>query len=199
MQRQQPVLAELGVPHGEQSLLGVEVGVVEADDLTQTHPGDREQPDHRGDGGPPKWRRQLVGGGDQRGDLGVAVQVRDGPVHPAGHQTRWRHFVRGVDGVQVAGEAAHHAHPHSQPASARGLRQPHPGQRVRDRDLVAVVVVEPVEELVEQLLIAYQPIPQAAPQREVVGKRRTQRGGHRAPPVGQGRASARSLVVSAFA
>jgi hypothetical protein len=45
VQRDLSPFTELGRLHGEQSVLGVEVLVVEGDDLTDTHAGDGEQAD----------------------------------------------------------------------------------------------------------------------------------------------------------
>ncbi|WJK41329.1 hypothetical protein O7608_02505 [Solwaraspora sp. WMMA2056] len=47
MQRQQALLAELGVPHHQDTGVGVEVAVIGGQRLAQTHAGDREQPDER--------------------------------------------------------------------------------------------------------------------------------------------------------
>ena len=99
-------LAELGVAHDQQSVGEVDVGAVEADRLTDPHPGDRQQPDQRAHRRRAVRRRDHPRAVHQRQDLRVGVEVRDRAPRPPRQQIGWRYLVRGVERVQVRGEAA---------------------------------------------------------------------------------------------
>jgi hypothetical protein len=77
VQRHQAGLAELAVAHPQQPVVvGVEVVAVEPDRLTDAHPADGQQPDQGLVGHRPKRVGQGAGGVDERGDVGLGVQVR---------------------------------------------------------------------------------------------------------------------------
>ena len=80
---QLPGLAELAVAHHQPSGGEVDVAAVERDRLAHPDPGHRQQPDQGRVGGPPQRGAQRAGGRDQRGDLGVGIQVGGGPAAAA--------------------------------------------------------------------------------------------------------------------
>jgi len=83
VQRDQAGLAELAVAHGQQPVVvGVEVVAVEPDRLADAHPGDGQQADQGLVGRRPKRAGQGAGGIDERGDVGLGVQVRGLPAWP---------------------------------------------------------------------------------------------------------------------
>ena len=127
-------LAELAVPHHQPPGGEVDVAAVERDRFTDPHSGDRQQPDQGGERGPPQRGAQRAGGGDQRGDVGVGIQVRAGPQRPLRQQIRGGHLVRRVERVQVGGEAAHRRQPVGPPVRAAVGGQPRPVQRRRHGD-----------------------------------------------------------------
>ena len=141
----------------------VDVVAVEGDRLAHPDPGHRQQPNQRGERRPPQRAAQRAGGRDQRGDVGVGIQVGLGPVRALRQQIRGRHLVHGVQGVQVGGEPAHRREPVGPPARAAAGGQPRPVQRRRDGDRRGVGLLEVVEELPQQLLRAGQPVAQRAP------------------------------------
>lgn len=137
MQRDLPGLAELGTAHGEHAVLAVQVGVVEADRLPDPQARDGKQADQRlvGRGLQPiaQGRRSR----EQRGDVGVGIQVGHRPVASGREQAGGWHLDCRVKGRQVGGEAPHHRHPKRQPAAAGPLGQAHPGHRVLDGTVTA--------------------------------------------------------------
>jgi hypothetical protein len=195
VQREQPVLAELGVAHQQQPAPGVEVFIVEGDGFTAAHAGDRHQADQGFDGGPAQRRLQVLCLGEQRGDVGGGIQVGHCPVGSAGQQAGRRDLGGRVESGEVGGEAADHGDPHPQPARAGADRQRGPGQRIGHGDRACLALLQVGDELVQQPGVAVQLEPQAAPQVQVAGQRLTQPG-HDAP--GHGRASARSASTLTF-
>jgi hypothetical protein len=187
---------ELGRLHGEQSVLGVEVLVVEGDDLTDTHAGDGEQADQRRDGRCAQPGPQPFGLGQQCRDVGVGVQV--------GHRAAawvWQQAGRWdlggwVEGAQVGGETTDYRHAQSQPAWAGLGWQSRPGHRVGHGDGAGPPLLQVGDELGQQLGVALEAEPEAAPQLQVVAQRVTQPG-HDTP--GHGRARARNASVSTLA
>jgi len=95
VQRHLARLAELAVAHDQELVREVEVAAVEADRFPDPHPGDRDQPDQRPVGRDPQREAQGVGGGDQRRDLRVGVQVGRRPWRPAREQVLGRTSVAG--------------------------------------------------------------------------------------------------------
>jgi len=146
VQRQQPGLAELGLAHGQHAADEVEVTAVEADRLTDPHPGHREQADQRLVGGHAQRKPQAGGGRDQRRDVSAGVKVRSGPARPPWDQVRGRHLRRGVDGMQVGGEAADRREPQRMPALVPAWQR-RPRQRVCGGDRLGSGVFQIGDEL----------------------------------------------------
>jgi len=196
VQRDLPPLTELGRSHDEQSGLGVEVLVIEPDDLTDAHPGDGEQADQRLDRRGPQRGPQPLGLGQQRRDVGVGVQVGHRAAAPGGQQSDRRDLGGRVERAQVGGETTDYRHAVPQPAWTATGGQPHPGHRVGHGDRARLPLLQINDELGQQLRVAGEAEPQAAPQGQVVGQRCLQPG-HDTP--GQGRASSRNAPVSTLA
>jgi hypothetical protein len=98
VQREEPVLAELGVTHQQQPAAGVEVLIIERDHLTAAHPGDSHQAGQRGEGGPAQRGLQPAGLREQRRDVGGRIQVGHRPVGSARQQAGRRDLGGRVDG-----------------------------------------------------------------------------------------------------
>ena len=121
VQREQPVLAELGVAHQQQPAPGVEVLIVEGDGFTAAHAGDREQADQGLHGSPAQRRLQLLRLGEQRGDVGGGIQVGYRPVGPAGQQAACG---TGLPGREWRGRRRSRAPLLSASAASPGWRRP---------------------------------------------------------------------------
>ena len=160
------------------------------DRLADPHPGDRQQADQRPDrrGAMRRWDQRL-GGVHQREDLVVGVEVRRRATRPRRQQIGWRHLVRGVERVQVRGEAADDRQPVALPV--RGCRC---AGEVAQASACSVVIrsllalVQLVDELRQQLLVALELVAERA-----ADAPDSQRGAAQASscaPPGQGRAIA---------
>jgi len=186
VQRDLPGLAELGTMHGEHAVFDVEVLVVQADRLPDPQARDGKQPDQRLVGRALQQVAQGRRGCDQRGDVSSGIQVGHRPMGSGQEQAGGWHLDCRVQGVQVGGDAAHHRHPKRQPAPARARRQAHPGHRVLDGDHDRILLFQVVDELGEELGVAFQLEPQGAADPQIVGEQLPQRA--HAAPCGHGRA-----------
>jgi hypothetical protein len=197
VQRDQAGLAELAVAHPQPVVVGVEVVAVEPDRLADAHPGDGQQADQGLVGRRAERAGQHAGGIDERGDVGLGVQVWDCPAWPASQQPWWRDLHARVEGVQVGREPAHRRQPVRPPARRGSGGRRRPAQRVVDGGHLGVVVVEVGDELGQQPLRPVELEPQRPADAQIVGQRLAKR--IHGAPVGQGRASGRSASMSTFA
>ena len=146
MQRQEALLAVLGVPDQERVLLRVEIVTVCGDRFAHPDAGGGQKPDQGLVGGHPQRRAKHGGCLEQGGHLGGGIQIRCGP-RPLAAQQPGRGDLGGrVDGAQVGGEAADHRQALGLPG--RGAGGTHrPGQGVLDGDRGRCVRVQVVHEL----------------------------------------------------
>ena len=197
VQRQLAGLAELAVADDQQLVLVVDVAAVKADRLADTHPGDRQHADQRAQ------RRCAVCGRDdarrvhQREHLAVGVEVGDPAARAPHQQIGGRHLVGGIDRVQVRCETADDGQPLAVPVGACGRRQRRPRQGQLGRDRVRTSLVEPGEELGQQLAGALELVAQRATDCQVLIELALEPAHDRAP--GHGRASVRSASRSTLA
>jgi hypothetical protein len=139
---------------------------------------------------------QDLGGVDQRSDLLVGVEERDGSTRAAGQHPCRRNLYLRVGGVQVAGEAADGLQSMGVPARMPA-REDRPRDRVIDRDLPLATRLEILDELREQSLGGVELVAQSPADRQVIGQRVAQR--IHADLPGHGLASCRSPSRSTFA
>jgi hypothetical protein len=197
-QRQLTALVELGVPYDQHPLGPVDVVPVEADQLTDARPGYCQQPDQRLVGGGPQSRGERTGGSHQRGDLSLGVQVGGGPTLRPGQQLGGWHLGGRVEGLHVAGEAAHRAQPVAQIRRMGVVSwQPGPGQRQLGGDGRRASGLQVGDEVLEKTRVALELGAQSPADHDVVVDRLTE-SAHCSPP-GHGRARVRSAVRSTLA
>ena len=197
MQRDLARLAELGEADRQDAFGEVDVVAVESEGLTDAEPGDGQQPDEGLEGGRPQRRTHRSGGGHQRGEVDVGIQVGRGPMTPAGQQTDRGHLVGGVDGMQVTREAPHHRQPLRPPVRRAVGRKGGPCPRRVSGDRVGPVRLHVGDEVSEQQRGALQLVPEGPANGEVVVEIPMERA-HDALP-GHGRAKARNAVRSTLA
>ena len=196
MEREQPVPAEFRVPDQEQLSFRVEVGIIERDGFPDPDSCDDEQPGQDGECRRAQRRAQVPGLRHQRGDVGIGIQVGNGPAPPRGQHPGRRDLGGRVERGQVAGEPAHHRQ--ARPLPARGIPagQDGPCQRVVRGDRDRAAVFGPGNVLAQQLLVAGQ-LEAQAPAQVKVAVQGLPHAGHDAVP-GHGRARDRSASMSAF-
>ena len=198
VQREQPLFAGLAVADGQNAVAGVEVAVVQGDQLPDPGACRRQQADQgrvggRADRPGPASRRRHQGA-----DLVTGIQVRDSAVRPVRDEPGRGNLVGVIERVQPGRERADRRQAQRVPPGRPG-RGSRPGDRVLDRDHVGLAFFQVVNELADQLLGPIQPEPQRPADAQVVGQRFSQRAHAAASCPGQGRATARSAVASAFA
>ncbi|HEX2297559.1 MAG TPA: hypothetical protein VHH34_03400, partial [Pseudonocardiaceae bacterium] len=103
MQGQLAGLAELAVAHHQPLRMEIDVGAVQRDRFAHPDPSHRQQADQCGERGPPQRGAQRFGGGDERSDLGIGIQIEARPVRAVRQQVRRGHLMDRVQGVQVGG------------------------------------------------------------------------------------------------
>jgi hypothetical protein len=190
-------LAELAVAHHQQSVGEVDVVAVQADRLTDSHPGDREQPDQRAHRRCAVWRRDHPCAVHQRQNLRVGIEVRDRAPRPPRQQISARYLVRGVDRVQMGGEAADDRQPLVVPVRAGRWRAGRPLKRQLRGDQGLVALGHPPGELGQQLPRASELVSHRAPDLEIPGEVLLERAHALAP--GHGRESKLNAALSTLA
>jgi hypothetical protein len=111
VQRDQPHPVELRVADRDHALDEIDIAAGERDRLTDAHAGRRQQSEQRPIGSGPQRRLETLRGGHHLGELVWRVDEWRWPSPRDRAQPRWWDLVGRVDGVQVAGEAAHRAEP----------------------------------------------------------------------------------------
>jgi hypothetical protein len=196
VQRKLARFRELPVADREHAVVLIEIGTVQRDRFPDPHTGHREQPDQRAHGHGPVRGTQRARGVHQRDDLLLAIDERDGPMRHVGQQIDGRNLDPVADRREIPREPADRSEPVGPPrlTASRDLCPP---QRGRGRDLRLAALLEEREELVQQLLLAPQSVPQRATHRQVLAQPRLERA-HREDP-GHGRAISLSRSRSTFA
>ena len=127
-------LAELGLPDPQHTPGEIDVVAVEPESLPDAKAADRQEPDRGLQGGRPQRGAELAGGGHERGDFGVGVQVGRRPMSPAQEQSCRGHLVGGIEGMEVTIEDPNHREPLWPPVRAGASRQARSGEGVRPTD-----------------------------------------------------------------
>jgi hypothetical protein len=192
MQRQLPLLAELGVPDGQQALALVEITAFQAESLAEPDARGEQQPRQGLRGGGPRCRVQPARRGHQRGDVGFGIQVGRGPPRAAGQQASGRNLRSRVDGGQPSGEPADLRQAPGVPAPGRRGGQRRPAQRQLGGHGVLAGGLGEGGELLQEAARSVQPEAQGTADSQVAGDRLGQ-AAHRAAP-GHGRATADSAA-----
>jgi hypothetical protein len=190
-------LAVLAGPDAQQPVGRVDVGAVQRERLADPQPGAGQQPDQRLDRLSAQRRPERPGGGHQRPDLVLGVDVRRRAVAACRQELEWRDLGRRVDPVQVARKAAHRAHPLRQVGVPDPRRPGGPPQRGVDRDRRLSDAVHERREVGQHPALAAQLEPQRVADREVVVDVLCERGHAVAP--GHGWTSAASARRSTLA
>jgi hypothetical protein len=221
MHRHDPGLAEFRPPHGQHTLVQIDVALIQAAGLADAQSAGGQQPDHRGVGQAAEPGPQQACGLDQVGQLLRRVQVGRGASIRMRQHVHRRHLGRWIQGLQVAGEDPHHHQPSGPPQRILAAgRVDGPGhRRVRGhRDDGMPLAVgdevhqqpalrrqhEPQRSPGGQVLLGRLPQPTRQPA-HIVGRHADRVGGvpharHGGQPrPGQGRATPRSRVASTLA
>lgn len=167
-------LAELAGAHDEKPLAVIEIVAVEADRLAHPKAARGKKSDERGEGRDAKREAEDVSCLDERCDLLVGVEVGRRPPPTLGQKIGRRHLVRGIERVQIGGKPPHDREPLAPPAGAFSFRRGRPGDGDLDRDPLLAALLDVGEKLGKELLGRLEPVPERAPQGEVVGERRAQ-------------------------
>ncbi len=125
VQRDQSRLVELGLADRESPLARVDVPQAQLQSLRDPQAGADEQADQRRVGPGPQavGRRESPGRGQQRGQLGLRVDVGDGSTVGGAQEPLGWNLGRGVEDRAVAGEAADHLETLGPPGRLHRLRE----------------------------------------------------------------------------
>jgi hypothetical protein len=151
VQRQLPGLAELGLADGQHARVRVKVAAFQAERLAEPGPGGEQQPYHGLHRDRLPGRVKPARSLDQRGDIGLGIQIWHSPPGAAGQQASWRDLRLRVGGVQPAGEPADRRQPLSLPGPGPAGGLCGPCQRQLGRDCARARRLGEDGELLEQL------------------------------------------------
>ena len=192
-----PALCELAVPDGQEPLVGVEVGAVQADRLPESHAGHLEQADEGPVGGGVEGWAEPGGSSHERRHLGLGVEIGDGPSVAGREQAHRGDLGGGIEGSQVAGEATDHSQASGPPRRKGVLGQNGPGQGQLRGDGAGSSRLQEGGEIGQQPAVVLQLVAQRPAHAQVVVDGLADPG-HAGTP-GQGWASPPSAIRSTFA
>ena len=141
--------------------------------------------------------RKREGGCKELLDLSLGVDVRPSPLRTIGQQAVWRYLAAAVDCIEIARKATHEAQSSGPIHRQGGFWFLGPLQGKTCGDVRGALSLHERDKVHQTCSGITQLEPQAAPHRQIVLERRSQRG-HRTPP-GHGRAMVRNDGRSTFA
>ena len=191
MERHQAFAVELGVADRDHASVQVDIAAAQGDRLADAHARGRQQAEQRLVGGCPQPGAQRAGLAQQAADLLLRPQVGCGAMPSGGKHAGGRHLGGGIDGFQVAGEAAGDGQALCPVVGGGVLGQASPGDGELSGDRRGAAGLQVADQLREQLAGALELVAQRAAHRQVIAHVTGQRA-HRWALPGHGAASSRS-------
>jgi len=193
-------LAALRSPNHQYLLAQVNIVQVELECLAGTQSRGGHQPDQSRERGALQLTAQhLAGGGHQRQDLSVAVDMGRRPTPRCRYQARWRNLGTRIGCLKPTGKRAHDAKPTRIGGRLQPDRLERPPQGQRGRHCIGALRDQEIDELAQARLRPLHLCTQCPARMQIVVQGRVEIRHCRTSRSGQSRAMPRSPSRSTFA